>query len=62
MTTRNKMPYATPLKTSYVQRLLILKTNEKIRSQHAAFKHETKTHINSWAQVVRGRDKVPPTL
>jgi hypothetical protein len=44
-----------------MQEILDLKNKqEEIRSQQVAFKHETKTHINSWAHVVRGRDKVPP--
>jgi predicted RNase H-like nuclease (RuvC/YqgF family) len=33
---------------------------EEIRSQQATFKQETETHINSWAQVVRGKDRAPP--
>ena len=38
-----------------------LKTKqEEIRSQQASFKHETELHINSWAQVVRGKDKNTP--
>ena len=36
--------------------------HEEIWSQHATFKQETKTHINSWAQVVWAKDKTPTLL
>ena len=39
-----------------------LKTKQEvIKSQQASFKQETETHINSWAQVVRGKNKNPFT-
>ena len=37
--------------------LLDLKNKqEEIKAQQVAFKQEIETHINSWAQVARGRD------
>jgi hypothetical protein len=48
-----------PDETLHAEIIDIKNKQEEIRSQQATFKHETKTHINSWAQVVRGRDKVP---
>lgn len=32
----------------------------EIRSQQATFTQEIETHINSWAQVVEGKDVSPP--
>jgi hypothetical protein len=48
-----------PEETLRVEIVDIKNKQEEIKSQQAAFKHETKTHINSWAHVIRGMVKVP---
>lgn len=35
---------------------------EEIRSQQMSFKQETESHISTWAQVVKGKDKAPPLI
>jgi hypothetical protein len=51
-------PHHPPGDTLHKEIIDLKNKQEEIKSQQAAFKQET--HINSWAQVVRGRDKVPP--
>eukprot|EP01018_Ginkgo_biloba_P012639 Gb_38454 [translate_table: standard] len=46
----------------HVKILDLKNKKEEIKSQQATFKQETKTHINSWVQVVRGKDKAPPPM
>jgi hypothetical protein len=59
MQTRARRP-SPPSDSLHAEILDLKNKQEEIRSQQTTFKHETKTHINSWAQVVRGRDKPPP--
>lgn len=35
---------------------------EEIKSQQMSLKRETDSHINTWAQVVKGKDKAPPLI
>ena len=42
--------------TLHAELLDLKNKQEEIKAQQAAFKQETETHINSWAQVARGRD------
>lgn len=42
--------------TLHVELLDLKNKQEEIKAQQTTFKQETETHINSWAQVARGRD------
>lgn len=35
---------------------------EEIRSQQMSLKRETDSHISTWAQVVKGKDKAPSLI
>lgn len=48
-----------PNDTMHAEILDLKSKQEEIQSQQATFKQETETHINSWAQVVRAKDKTP---
>jgi hypothetical protein len=49
-----------PSESLHVEIIDLKSKQEEIKSQQMTFKQETETHINSWAQVVRGREKAPP--